>query len=223
MSMPNGRPEPPPLRIHHLMIWTAAAAVLISGSMWFERTMRNGPPIENKIVIASLVLLAIAISGALVFTFFGIYWNDRGYPFPGRPGEMLLWILAHTTIGLTAAFLGVFVVFAISDDLLSIYYPVAGLALLIYWFWINGRGMSRHADSMRWRFVFASLVLTSIASILFQTVWLMVVFLLCMLRAAADDEHRKIARGWLHWLGVILAFATTCALIGAFFTWQLFR
>ena len=88
-------------------------ALFICGCMWFERTLHGGPPIENKIIIASLVLGAIAISGALIFSFFGIYWSDRIFPFPKGQGELLLWILAHTSIALGAAFLGIFVVFAI--------------------------------------------------------------------------------------------------------------
>jgi hypothetical protein len=204
--------DPPPLRIHHLLVWMAATAVLISVSLWFDRTARNGPAIENKVVIASLTLCAITIAGALTFTLVGTYWRNNGYPFPSRPGEWLLCVLAYSAMAMTVAFIGIFIAFGIAHDLLAIYYPVAGLALLTYWVRMILQGRAHFADTGPWRWVFGSLMLLPLVYL--TTTWPIVIFLACLLWASINDLQRKTARGWVHWLGVTLSIAMGCAGIG---------
>lgn len=69
------RCELPPLRIHHLLAWMTVTAVLISVSLWFDRTARNGPPIESQVVVSSLILGAIAIAGAWTCVGWGVLWR----------------------------------------------------------------------------------------------------------------------------------------------------
>src|SRR3954452_11257979 len=92
------RPAPPRLRIHHLLAWMTVAAVLISACLWFDRTARNGPPIQSRTIVNSLMLGAIVIAGALTFTGFGLYWRTGIYAFPATPGELLLSIIARASM-----------------------------------------------------------------------------------------------------------------------------
>jgi hypothetical protein len=89
----------PRLRVHHLMAWMAVAAVLIWLSLWFDRTARNGPPIDNRLVIGSLIIAAIAIAGALSVVGFAIGWRRRGCAFPNSPGDWLLVVVTTLSAG----------------------------------------------------------------------------------------------------------------------------
>src|SRR4051812_13149183 len=214
---------PPPLRIHHFLAWMTVAAVLISACLWFDRTARNGPPIQSRTIVNSLMLGAIVIAGALTFTGFGIYWRAGIYAFPATPGELLLSIIARASMAMVAAILGVLVSFAISHKSLAIYYPVAIIVLLIYWVHMNLQGVRQYADGTAWRWAFGSLLVAAILACLLQRALPMIAFLICLLWATWVDFYGKTARGWLHWLGVILAIAITCALMGTFDLPDLFR
>jgi hypothetical protein len=145
----------PPLRIHHLLIWTGLTAAIISGCMTFDRVMRNGPAIKDHLVIAGLVLGAVTLAGVLTCVGSGLVWRRHGFAFPASPGEWLLAIIALCIVafcGALALFLAIFFTFG-DDDWFPAYYLVIGLAALILWLRVNYLARI-HSDTRGWRIVF---------------------------------------------------------------------
>jgi len=210
------RSDLPPLRIHHLLTWMTVTAVLISVSLWFDRTARNGPPIESQVVVSSLILGAIAIAGAWTCVGWGVLWRRQGYAFPKNPGDWLLTIVAASTIGVVAELIGVFVAFFIEEDSLAIYYPLAGFALLAFWLLLSFRGIKHYADTVAWRVVFVSMMLLGMATVFGGSGFLIAGVLVCLAWAVWSDLRNRIARGWTHWFGVVVAMSLGIAAIGAF-------
>src|SRR5262245_53330698 len=125
----NELADRPPLRIHHLLIWMTLTAAIISGCLFFDRHARNGPPIENRVIIAGLVLCAITIAGDLTVAGCGMYWRRKGIAFPQSPGDWLLTIIAGS-IALFCLALGIMLaIFAVfgDDDWLGIFYAMVAL------------------------------------------------------------------------------------------------
>jgi hypothetical protein len=214
----------PPLRIHHFLIWTALTAAIISGCMTFDRWLRNGPPIENPVVIAGLVLGAVTIAGALTCFGCGILWRRRGYAFPASPGDWLLTIMAVSVVafcGALAPFLAIFFVFG-NDDWFALYYTVAGLSGLIGLAWMQFAAIKRHADSAMWRTTFG--VMTFIVLLLNPfTIGIRHIFgafefavIACVLWAAWSDWHRSIQRQWTHWCGALFTVSLYISLLCVF-------
>ncbi len=212
MSIGNQRAQianTSPLRIHHLMIWMAVMAVLISGCMFFDRIMRNGPPIENKITTASLTVFAVVISGAWTFTGVGIARRERGYRFPASPGEWLMWLIATISLVYVAAFSGFFIAFALR--LLFLYYVVVGLLLFFTWVrWVK-QGYRSFGETRAWKVAIGFVGVMPVASLLFQSEWPFAFIALSLVVAAVTDVLRQITRGWMHWLGVSLMLLFSCA------------
>jgi hypothetical protein len=117
----------PPLRIHHLLAWMAVTAVLISGSIAFDRWARNGPPIADPVVVTALVVGAVALAAAITLFGFAIAWRRRGIAFPRQPGDMLLTIVTKGAFSICGVVAGVFVIFFIfgDDDWQPVYYLIA--------------------------------------------------------------------------------------------------
>lgn len=210
------RCELPPLRIHHLLAWMTVTAVLISVSLWFDRTARNGPPIKSQIVAGSLILGSIAIAGAWTCVGWGVFWRRQGFAFPKYPGDWLLIIVAFSTVALVAELIGVFLAFFIEEDLLAIYYPLAALALLAFWLLLNFRGIKYYADTVAWRVVFVAMMVLGMTTAFNVSANLIVGVLICLAWAAWSDLRNQIARGWTHWFGVVVALSLGIAAIGAF-------
>ena len=211
----------PPLRVHHLLLWMTVAGLLISGSMWFDRTARNGPPIKSQIVVGSFTLLAIIVSGALTFAGVGISERKRGYPFPAGPGEWLLWMLGCGTLTFLAAFIGIFIAFAFR--LLTLYYIVVGIILFVLWVRANMRGFIFIADTTAWRIAIGLFGIIVPISCVANSALPMLVIGACVIGASIGDMRRAVSRGWLHWAGVGLMLATVAAFIGLLDGTRLFR
>jgi hypothetical protein len=212
----------PPLRVHHLLAWMTVTAVLISGSLWFDRTARNGPPVTNPLTIVSLIVAAVAISGVLTLSVFGGHWRRKGYVFPGTPGE---WALAVITISVGQSLL-VFVLFLLiffsvgDDDWFGAFGFVAVIALLVGWGRLNAAGMSRYADTRSWRLFYSVMIVAPgivICSYVFDGVLLPIALaavIACVLFAAWRDVRTRAQRPWTHWVGVGAVVWLGAALIG---------
>jgi hypothetical protein len=211
----------PPLRIHHLMAWMAVTALLISACMWFDRTARHGPPITDRVVIASLVVGAIAIAASFTGLAFGLYWRGRGHDFPRQPGDLLLTIAATSALFIVGVIAGIFTIFFIfgDDDWQPAYYSFAMLLALIGWARINARGFARYADTTAWRIFYAMMIVapgivlvTTLAGI--WTVAPLGALIACLIATAGNDLRNRLQRHWTHWLGVVVAILLIAALIG---------
>lgn len=190
----------PPLRIHHLVAWTAATGLVMSFSMWFDRTMRNGPPVEDPGVLALLFVAAITVPGALCFAGYGLYWRRQGGPFPAQPGEWLLVELAAAACGVAGWFAAMFAVFLIEEDWLDGFRVLSTAGLALAFAVLNVYVAARHCDTTMWRAVFWLLAATSLGGwiswFLFSSVTAAAVAV-----AAWNDRRRRPARHWTHWLG----------------------
>src|SRR5690348_4127435 len=91
-SETSGRPRTPPLRIHHILILTAVAAVLLS----VTHLLRQQDYLNLSQMFSSswgaVFTITIAIDVTLVML--GFAWRRRGYAFFDMPGHWLL--LTHS-------------------------------------------------------------------------------------------------------------------------------
>jgi hypothetical protein len=203
-----GRAGPPPLRIHHLLAWMTVTAVLISVTLWFDRTARNGPPIKNPFAIASLIFGAIAIAGALTCTGFGASWRRSGYGFPAEPGQWWLVTITAAVFGVLVWIFGSFAMLFLNDDWIEpfqmLWAIVYGLALFGFYLFI----ILRRCDTNAWQLAIASTVSIPALTGPF-IVW-----------AVVDDRRRKITRHWSHWMGAIIVFLLWAALMSSLIAFE---
>jgi hypothetical protein len=210
---------PPPLRIHHLLVWTALTAAIISGCMTFDRTFRNAPPITNRVVIAGLVLGAATIAGAFTVSGEFYFCRRRDIEFPTTPGEWLLLEITWCTLAfcaLAALFLMIASLFG-DDDWFPAYYLFAGVVALVGWLRLQQLGWKRYSNSAAWRRTFIALMLSPLA------VWNAMTFLMlvlaviaCVLWAAWVDWRNGNVRRWTHWCGVVLTVSLGISLLCVF-------
>ena len=89
------RPDPPPLRIHHLMACAAVAAVQLSlMRAGFPQPINTTSPFHTGLLAVYQVLSAVGLTLAL----FSIYWQRRGYAGLTQPGQWLLIVYAISAI-----------------------------------------------------------------------------------------------------------------------------
>lgn len=195
------------------MTWMAATAVLISVCLWIDRTMRNGKPLDNRVAIGAVIVIAIGISGALCCAGWGFSWRRQGYAFPAEPGQWLIVILAVATAGYVVALmssLGVF--FLVSDDVFSFVWLLARFVLLIGLMGISVHA-GRRSDTFAWQAFFYTLAAMLVAVWLIGALFPLGVMLLALLVGVANDWRRCSVRHWTHWLGISL-FGMICLACG---------
>jgi hypothetical protein len=181
--------------------------------MWFDRTARNGPPIEDQVVISSLMLAAVSVSGALTCVGWGCYWRSRGYAFPNDPGDWLLTMIAATAIGLGLLLAGVFVVFSTEEDWLGTYNFLAVGAMVAGWIWLCLFGQARHGDTSAWRLAFGATMILPLATVMSPAIPI-AAWMGCLIWGAWRDRIQRQHRSWTHWFGVIAALSLGVASIG---------
>lgn len=224
------RPDPPPLRIHHLMACAVVAAVLLS----ILRFMLSLSPQQQTLVHYGIYAFSFVLTSiGLTLTGFSIYWWRKGYAAFSQPGQMLLLQYAATLVlslaGLTlmAAMTGFrgagrppswysFLPLAMSISSL-----VFGILLPIAFY---GWCAWKIADTWPWRILFASCalsaILTSALSMMLlqfmagpSNIQLIVgvpylirgaVLLGVGVQAVATDLATKRKRSWTHWVGILL-------------------
>jgi membrane-associated HD superfamily phosphohydrolase len=209
----------PPLRIHHLLIWTTLTAAIISGCIFFERHAKNGPPIESRVIIAGLVLGAITIAGALTIVGCGLNWRRKGIAFPQSPGDWLLTVVAGSFAFVCLTLSVMLTIFAIfgDDDWFGIYYAIVATCALIAWVVAHAQVIGKRTETRAWRVAFVALLISPFA-MLFDGVFVpgVIAVIACMLWAACVDWRKRIDRNWTHWCGVACALSLGISLICVF-------
>jgi hypothetical protein len=225
------RPDPPPLRIHHIMACTAVTAVLLTTLRFFVSISPQQQTLARYGIFAfSYVLTAIG----LTLTGFSIYWWRKGYAAFSQPGQMLLvpfagtLVLSLASLALAAAMTGYrgagrppswlsFLPMLISFNglLFGVLFPSA------FYGWCAWK----IADTWPWRGLF---VLCALAAILISSLMVVLPFVMSigpgniplfigvpqlargslLLTAGAlavvTDLTARRKRSWTHWAGVIL-------------------
>ena len=201
----DARNIPPPLRIHHLMTWMAATAALISICLWFDRTMRNGPPITNGVVIAALVMFAIAVAGALNFAAWGLAMRKRGHAFPLQPGDWLVLMVAVAAVWFAASVILSFAVFfALGPGAFAVVWVSSRLALLVG-LMVTCVGIARpRSDTAMWRAAFLLLAAVPVLVWAVGATAAATAIVAALNLASWSDWRRRMPRSWMHWIGVIL-------------------
>ena len=225
---PFGPPAQPPLRIAHLMLWTAGTALVLGmyratyDSIDYElpnsiRTIFN----VNRIL--SSIIHGAAIASVVIFVHRRL---TKGPPFPVQPGHWLLFIQGLLVL-ITLPGWSVFVLLQsqgtfdggtrwITPDILFV-----GLQVLSHGTTIGtyGWALRRLQAERRWRLLFwlelGFGICNLLASLAGFVPWLpglrvlgfqwmgATVPAVWLLVAALLDWRRRARRDWLHWTGVV--------------------
>lgn len=225
------RPDPPPLRIHHLMVCAVVAAVMLS----LSRFLLSLYPQQSFYGTGVFAFGQILDSIGLTLTGFSIYWWRKGYASFSEPGQMLLIPYAATLwfffssiafalaasrldggLGVSSWYSSISVIIGIGGLLISFLLPI-GFYCWCAW---------KIADTWPWRILFVACALgaaltSTLAMMIAQRVIdvgpnnIDIVFVLpqliqgVMLVAAGllaviTDLTARRARSWTHWAGIIL-------------------
>jgi hypothetical protein len=225
------RPDPPPLRIHHLMACAAVAAVMLS----LLRFRMSRSPQQQSLALSIFAFTQVLTSIGLTLTGFSIYWWRKGYASFSQPGQMLLVQYAATlalyfvSIAFSMAMSGAGsgsraaswysslpLLMGIGSLLFGVLLPIA------FYSWCAWK----IADTWPWRVLF---VLCALMAVLTSTLAVMLmqgvtnvgpsniqiiiavphlirgtVLLAAGALAVATDLVAQRKRSWTHWVGLIL-------------------
>lgn len=226
------RPDPPPLRIHHLMACAVVAAIELS---LLRFTMGLSAPQQSVLSGGIFGFSQVINAIGLTLTGFSIYWWRKGYAAFSQPGQMLLLQYAASLMMyfVTMAFVLMMRLaggaspppswFSWLPMMLSIGSLIFGVLLpIVFYGWCAWK----IADTWSWRLLFILCALTSFLtptlSILlmqsqgtvgprnFQTAiglpYLIrgTVLLAAGILVVATDATARRQRSWTHWAGIIL-------------------
>jgi hypothetical protein len=240
------RPDPPPLRIHHLMACAAVAAVQLS--LWRANFTR---PADQQTIFNTVVLAMTQGLSAVGLTLacFSVYWWFKGFASLVQPGQVLLIGYAFSAIQFYVSLVFMFAIVqnggrhAIlgldSSSVLSVVLGVGSLLFgflvpIVFYIWCAWR----IADTGPWRLLFvlcalATLFMSPIWFAVMSSVWRMDVKILnaipYLIRGTAllligclaifNDLLSKRQRSWTHWAGsgVWLLGQTSTIFAGVFY------
>jgi hypothetical protein len=210
-SLPSDYTNPPPLRIHHLLVATTVVAVLLSINDVLRRNDVMG--VSQFITSAHGVIYTIVTGLSVTLVAFGFWWRHKGQMFFHLPGH---WLLLEQSLGVcvfAAAAMSVAVRMVGGDAFYELpmlaYVILANIANIVLSFWAAWK----IADSLSWRLWFVGYG-CQVPAIFIQAMlggpltYLIAaipagLFLLLMVAAISDwAAHRT--RDWPHWLGVVL-------------------
>jgi hypothetical protein len=209
------RPRTPPLRIHHILVLTAVAAVLMS----VTHLLRQQDYLNLSQMFSSswgaVFTISIAIDVTLVML--GFAWRRRGYSFFDMPGHWLL--LTHSlSIGFFLAVAVALALRALGDNHVEmgpvgpiiVYSTIVQLASIV----LNGYAAWKIADTLSWRIFFSFEAIRSVSVFAIRyffpvSMWFVLVPLqylpfVFLLIAAISDGIKRRPRDWPHWVGVVL-------------------
>jgi hypothetical protein len=217
----------PPLRIHHIMLATVTAAVLLS----FHEVLRQRDVAGFSMFFRSGHGIVYTIVTALSFTLtlLGVWWRRHGIPFFHQPGH---WLLVSNSLSI-----GVFLFAAVAAagrwdarqmpySLLLVYYVVMSLLSFAVNFW----AAIRVADTFWWRALFgvAGCMALFVLVVVFLNFYLVYQFLywlvgiattILLSSAIISDRRARRARDWAHWWGAGLELFLSVVAIGQLL-WQ---
>ena len=220
----------PPLRIHHILLATAVAAVLLSLHESLRRRDVLGLSMFFRSAHGITYTLVSALNCALLI--FGVWWRGHGYLFFHQPGHWLIVVNSLSMSTFLVAALGAIMGW---DEAQAPYFlwtawflGVNVLACAInYWVAL------RVADTPWWRSVFivsGSIALFMVVAHLLPLygpsfVWVYVLggFLatLLLIVAMGRDRGTRRTRDWPHWSGAALELIMSSVAIGTY-GWQLY-
>jgi len=217
----------PQFGIIHLLIWTAATAVLLKAQLAMGVTTPAGATIPTGphwISQLSGASCAILLGAAVTALYILVRSRMDGMVPRFQPGHWIL--INHVSTGLlgTAWWVGCRLLW--TDDLLNASVPGAYLRLGVSLF-LYGFVAIRLDDTRWWRTAFGMYAVStllsgiSISSLLFSigaspvgAAMLVILSGLCaivgfvaFLGAIIGDLRRKTRRDWLHWMGIAVAVA----------------
>lgn len=225
------RPNPPPLRVHHLLACAVVAAVELS---LLRFTMGLSTPQQTVLSGGIFGFSQVINAVGLTLTGFSIYWWRKGYAAFSQPGQMLLLQYAASLVMyfLTMAFVlamrsgggpsrppswfsSLPIFFSIGSLLFGVLLPI------IFYGWCAWK----IADTGPWRLLFVlcalGAILTSTVSMILmqfvtnsrgnlQTIFAVPYLMRGALLLAAGalvvvtDLTARRTRSWTHWAGLIL-------------------
>jgi len=237
----------PPLRIHHLMLWTAVSAVLFT-VLKKAAVGEFGAQMFNGGMLPTVLLESLALCGLGL----GIFWWRTGLPFFTQPGHAAyvgfsLYALFHVTWTVLLAFSGPFMDYYGSGSWLSWLIMYGWYGLLLAQFGLNLFFAYRFRQPLRWRWFFLLETLAVVLQVVGQFTfnfwvswyavaggdlsWITTVNMLvqilpevlpivCLVYVVIKDRTERIAYHWTHWLGVGIWFGTWLAMIG-YWLWMI--
>jgi hypothetical protein len=205
------RSDLPPLRIHHLLLCTAVAAVLLT--VW-----QVVYPPEARGVLTTSVCIRLGLSWTiyavgLTLATLTCWWRVKGYASLAQPGQWLLLVQVIPLLDLLVASLSRVGVAgqALWEKNIFLWGPaeyahvaagvLAPLASIVLPILLFGWTAWRIADTRPWRIVLALLALVRISGV----GWSILVF--AVVWPTVDDAIRKRRRSWTHWAGTGLFVA----------------
>jgi hypothetical protein len=241
------RPDPPPLRIHHLMACAAVAA--IEFSLWrtaFPQALNELPSWHAALMTLYLVLTSIGLTCAII----SIYWHVKGYAGLVQPGQWLL--VSYAISALNTLMQAVFAMSFVDDDwqralfefdtsgLVRILAAILGVLIryvlpVAFFVWCAWKV----ADILAWRLVFITMAITHVIinGLFFLFAWNLFgwrfetvlgtfylstagVTLLFEAWAVRSDLAQRRKRYWTHWVGLGLSIGSQIAMLAAgIFIW----
>jgi hypothetical protein len=235
-SSPPPRPDPPPLRIHHLLACAAVAAFLLT--VWRSQMRPENWKLVDSASPATLVLFAInqiIHAAAITLVVFSVYWHVKGYAALKQPGQ---WLPFATSLAafrtLAMPLIGRIVIESPwrknvflwdgSDLLAAVVYFLAVFPHWVLPILLFGWLAWRIADTLPWRILFSlkafGAALLFLPDLLFQyfgfsggaastllATIASVAMLVCAVWAPAHDYVRGTRRTWTHWTGIGLFLA----------------
>jgi hypothetical protein len=204
-----GQAGPPPLRIHHLLVMTAIAAVLLSVNELLRRDDVMGT--AQFITSGIGVVYTNATAIALTLVVFGVSWRFDGRAFFDLPGHWLL-VKQSLSVGIFIAIVATGSLRALGlDDLenapMYAYIVFANVGMIGVSIWVAWKV----ADSFAWRLWFILYGLEMPAIWLFASMGQLsethirlmpVILLIVLMLAGIGDKAASRVRDWPHWLAV---------------------
>lgn len=231
-----GRAGPPPLRIHHFLIWIAVTALLLTlMRIQVDSWQRSKPDIQLQTRTISSAVSHILLSGLITISLCVIRWRMQRIIRHIEPGEWIAMIvaadsLANIMYGLTiAAIVRSYGIRTVADW--HSWLAVPGMCLDFIWLAVLGVLVRSSYESLLWRCVYFLLALQ-------RVVGLVILFLLFMtdtsqyidtlitthawantaitwlitataIAAIFGDRIQRRERRWTHWFGMLLYIVQT--------------
>jgi hypothetical protein len=217
-EQPTSARQPlPPLRVHHILVATAATSVF----MWFAQVLERRDIIGLSDFIGSSMGVTYCIATALALTTLGfaLYWRRAGSAFFHQPGH---WLLVEQALGVWIFPVALLGLVGPSSTPNPTYTPLVGLffvGLNLAVGGINFWAAWRVADTRSWKVLFAlagAIVAGSFVWRIFfrrspyllalvSLITAVLLFIALLAAVIGDRSHR--ARDWPHWLGVFIRIA----------------
>jgi hypothetical protein len=217
-----GRRDPPPLRIHHIMVATAVVAALLSVNYTLRQSNSQGLSSFASSGFGNVLAITTGIAATLVG--FGFAWRRAGFSFLDLPGHWLL-LVQSLPIGFFAM-MGAIGALQLPDNhaLTRVATGVVFGSFHLLNIGLNLWAARRIADSIPWTLIFLIDGLRFVA--LFGIVWLgfhallwiavggALATLILLLLACWGDHRDHIHRDWPQWLGVALRIVPIVQALG---------